>query len=375
MESTTTITVTDGANSIVTENSTYREPWQPPYTTAWVVVSAVILFAMMIFGTVANSLTIAVIRKSSKLRTKYYTLILSLCVSDLTSALLSPLFLYRRTWGFDYFALPDFFCKFYWGVDYWTSYATAMHILSFALLRFIGVQWPTTFRKINGKHIALWLATIWTLSFGCGFIPHAIFNEVKVVDRYSSQARWASCSLASRWFSTWQVYIQFAYPIFLYVPAGLVIVISAAIGIKLATHKRPGDTTASQSQDASNSVSRQIKSRRKKDKHIIMQLFLIVGSFLLGYAPVTAFHWYTGFTIDESNPELNKFDWKFAMVQYILLRFSECLNPVFYNLASSKMRKETKKLIVSLNPCAVPPGTPQKRTHTSRVSSATTSSV
>ena len=34
-------------------------------------------------------------------------------------------------------------------------------------------------------------------------------------------------------------------------------------------------------------------------------------------------------------------DYWFGMVQYYFLRFSECLNPLFYNLGSTKMRKYT----------------------------------
>jgi len=38
--------------------------------------------------------------------------IISLCASDLTSAMISWLFLYRRTWGFDVWSpLPAIFCK------------------------------------------------------------------------------------------------------------------------------------------------------------------------------------------------------------------------------------------------------------------------
>lgn len=101
-----------------------------------------------------------------------------------------------------------------------------------------------------------------------------------MVDRYSAKARWASCSVADRWFSTWQLYIQFAYPIFLYIPAIGVILISFAITVKLFTHKKPGDKTASPS-----APPRHMRSR--KDKQIVIQLMLIVGSFLLGYTPVT----------------------------------------------------------------------------------------
>ena len=37
--------------------------------------------------------------------------ILSLSISDLISAILSPCVLYRRGWGFDFWAAPAFLCK------------------------------------------------------------------------------------------------------------------------------------------------------------------------------------------------------------------------------------------------------------------------
>ena len=48
----------------------------------------------------------------------------------------------------------------------------------------------------------------------------------------------------------------------------------------------------------------------------------------------TAFHFYTGFTLEMSDNYINKVDWRFGMIQYLMLRFSECLNPIFYNAAS-----------------------------------------
>jgi len=38
-------------------------------------------------------------------------------------------------------------------------------------------------------------------------------------------------------------------------------------------------------------------------------------------------------------------DYWFGMIEYFFLRFSECLNPVFYNLGSAKMRKCTAALL------------------------------
>ena len=38
-------------------------------------------------------------------------------------------------------------------------------------------------------------------------------------------------------------------------------------------------------------------------------------------------------------------DYWFGMIEYLFLRFSEGLNPLFYNLGSAKMRRHTKKFL------------------------------
>ena len=38
-------------------------------------------------------------------------------------------------------------------------------------------------------------------------------------------------------------------------------------------------------------------------------------------------------------------DYWFGMIEYFFLRFSECLNPVIYNLGSAKMRKCTTEFL------------------------------
>nr|XP_026694325.1 adenosine receptor A3-like [Ciona intestinalis] len=355
------------ATPVVVTNGTYIRP----YTDAWVIASTVFISTFFAFGVCANSVTIAVIKTSRHLKSRYYSFLLSMCFSDLTSGFVSILFLYRRTWGFDYFEWPEFFCRLYWGLDLWTSFSTALHILSFAILRLVGVRWPTLFKQISPTHMTIWISSIWVITFLGGFIPHFLFNTVNVIDRFNdpSSARWASCSLSSYWFTTWQQYVQVAYGFYLYLPAVAIIGISIAIAALLKQRKKPGDCYVIKNTIAVSSVSQIIESspnlhtsrrslkmtsqlrRQKKDRQAILQLFLIVGSFLFGYIPLTAFHFYTGFTINISNNVINAFDWRFAMVQYLMLRFSECMNPVFYNLASGKMRGETKKFLAKLCRC------------------------
>jgi len=42
--------------------------------------------------------------------------------------------------------------QFYWAADIMTTYATALHILSFAIIRYISIKYPTTFNKMTFVH-------------------------------------------------------------------------------------------------------------------------------------------------------------------------------------------------------------------------------
>jgi len=86
-------------------------------------------------------------------------------------------------------------------------------------------------------------------------------------------------------------------------------------------------TNPSQLEITLKSISGSQRSASLKSETLGTQQFLL-------FLPFSAFHYYTGFAIEVSNNETNAFDWRFAMVQYMMLRFSECLNPVFYNLSS-----------------------------------------
>ena len=84
--------------------------------------------------------------------------------------------------------------------------------------------------------------------------------------------------------------------------------------------------------------------RAQNECYIFTQLSLIVVTFILGYMPTAI---YQVWTIESrSNTEIKpNADYWFGVVSYLCLRFSECLNPIIYNLGSGKIRKATKKLL------------------------------
>lgn len=50
----------------------------------------------------------------------------------------------------------------------------------------------------------------------------------------------------------------------------------------------------------------------------------------------------------ENTPHTVQVDYYFGLVEYFFIRLSECLNPIFYNLGSMKMRTYTKHFIYGL---------------------------
>ncbi|XP_039252257.2 growth hormone secretagogue receptor type 1-like [Styela clava] len=321
--------------------STSREEMLLPFDDVTVTIVAIILLFFLVFGFVGNLLTLLVIVTSRKLRNVFNLFILSLCVSDLISSLISWINLYRRTWGFNVFALPDFFCVLYWGADIWTSYVTAQHIMSFAILRLLSVWKPVLFSKIKSWHANVWIASIWFIAFLSGFIPFALFSGARIrdrSDRSSPVSRWPACTQNEEWLPQYSLYTQYGYPIFFYVPLVAIALVSSAIGVVMVRR------TAPQSKHGNDTRDQKTVKRKQKEKQAIMQLALIVGSFMFGYIPFTVFEFYTINSTDKSFRGW-KIDWTFGTAQYMCLRLSECLNPIFYNLASTKMRRETKSFL------------------------------
>ncbi|CAK8671544.1 unnamed protein product [Clavelina lepadiformis] len=83
------------------------------------------------------------------------------------------------------------------------------------------------------------------------------------------------------------------------------------------------------------------KKRRIRDKYAVIQLVLIIISFIVGYAPYTIYEFWS----IQPHPKTQYYrevDYWFGMIEYFCLRFTECMNPVFYNIGSPKVRKYTK---------------------------------
>nr|CAB3249004.1 growth hormone secretagogue receptor type 1-like [Phallusia mammillata] len=185
---------------------------------------------------------------------------------------------------------------------------------------------------------------IWILSVGCGFVPFSIWMSARKMNRFvlSQETGWPSCTISLYWFQQFKAYAVFGYAVFFYVPFALILVFSISVAVVMQLRRRQRSIGYATSIGVYPRGAEAL--RQRKEKQAIVQLMLIVGSFLIGYIPHTAYHIYATTTKAITHHD-EVVHWWFGMSEYMLLRLSECLNPIFYNLASSSMRKETKSVL------------------------------
>ncbi|XP_077972238.1 growth hormone secretagogue receptor type 1-like [Styela clava] len=315
-------------------------------------IFSAIIVILGIFGVVANVVTFIVIFTSPKLsKSPFNVLLMSLCVSDFLSACNSGMQLYHYMWGLQEFT-NEFLCKATSGIRVLTEYVTIQHILVFSIVRLFVIQFPLKASSFKKNHARIIAVIIWIEVFFAAAIFRIIFPTVYPV---RPDEKYSGCtSVGEHWRDTAILFQSFAVPIMLFLPMGGIVICTIGIITKLISVQKQRATLG-------QAVSRQ----DNKQRAALIQTILIVFSFLIGYSGGAAFR----FTI--TTKALFKFTARtkrmFALTAYTVLRTSECLNPVFYNLSSSQLRDATKALLGKNSSKASLPNARHKATISSKI--------
>ncbi|XP_076819650.1 uncharacterized protein LOC143465310 isoform X1 [Clavelina lepadiformis] len=366
---------------------------------------------LLVVGCCGSSITMTVIFINKHLHTKANFFVFSLCLSDLISAVVcSPLWIYRRTWGFDKWLWGDFMCKFYWVSDFTTSYTTSLHIVLFAFLRTIAVRWPYVIVKITQQMVLCCLTLLWmvalTIASPLGLIMGVEFQREN--DEIGNN--WPSCSIINRnncCVDEYSLYFAVIDPSLFYFPELVTIILSIVIAREIHSRKKwhckftdtkkhcqvwtssikelesaasksnyhdddeQSDGSVSHAQQQSNrstnktaQVTRKqsktdrigLKKQSKMDQKgndpnhvertVFAQLTVIIIGFMISYVPFSIYLIWASTVPPESKGYA--VDYWFGVASYICLRTGECMNPFLYNLASTNLRKATKQFLRKL---------------------------
>lgn len=319
----------------------------------------VLLSLLCVFGLIANFTTFCVIATSNTLRRNpFNVLILSLSVSDFFSSLNSPLQIYRYIWGYLEFNLPVGVCKFTIGLYQLTMFVTVQHILVFSVLRVWAILSPAKVKKrFTPKGAKIIACVIWVEVF----FAYALFYIITAtVVPYSPGRYKTACTAVSKeWRPVGTKYVAVALPIMLFAPfAGIILcaIIFTVTLIRTRIKRAKGAVVDSKLKysvtdseafsdykelEESEHYTRQ--QLEEQENAALVQVSLIVFSFVFGYAIDAAYRMTKALDLRHLFTQRSK--WLTITVSYVCLRISECLNPLFYNLASSQMRESTKKFL------------------------------
>merc|ERR1712136_132215 len=189
----------------------------------------------------------------------------------------------------------------------------------------------------------------------------------------NGEYRLADCYLTHQ-LGEFRVYILTVFSFLFYLPVGIIFIMAILIVKFLKNQNRKIESSVyyNPSSDLDKAIitrrTTPDTSRRNTNRKAFLQLSLIVLSFAVGYLPMTAYYWwsdkrYTGYQYRKYGLEdcgdgpievmyydnyVYQSDYLFAVITYICMRISECMNPFLYCVGSKKLRVEIKSVLSSL---------------------------
>ncbi|XP_055616037.1 octopamine receptor Oamb isoform X2 [Toxorhynchites rutilus septentrionalis] len=153
-------------------------------SVVWTEPKKILLLAILIFIDVlviaGNTLVVAAVTSSHKLRSVTNFFIVSLAVADLLVGL--AVLPFSATWEvFKVWIFGDVWCRVWLAVDVWMCTASILNLCAISLDRYVAVTRPVTYPSImsTGRAKSL-IAGLWVLSFVICFPPLVGWKEQKV---------------------------------------------------------------------------------------------------------------------------------------------------------------------------------------------------
>ncbi|XP_039260580.2 somatostatin receptor type 2-like [Styela clava] len=331
-------------NTTVTNNYTTMDPELAHnlsmFSYSEALAMNIIIGVLCVVGIASNAITFAVIASSPRLNKMAFNIFLmGLMASDLASAVDSIFIIYRMTYGAASYGLPLFICKITVTVDFTTTIATIHLVMVFCILRLLSIKYPLKISVyLTSKVAKICVIVLWIESALVMSVFYFIIVSIKsAVERKSTGF---SCAIADEWASLAELYRSIAFPFVVYIP--MIVIILCTIIIIITLLKRPRIRKSRIGRHSSHSTS---KSNMSNEKVATLQVSLILLSFFFGYGPFLGYSWIVLKKMAAGSKFSSRENWLLAVWTFVALRISECVNPLFYNLSSSKLRRATKQFL------------------------------
>ncbi|XP_033222667.1 neuropeptides capa receptor-like [Belonocnema kinseyi] len=243
--------------------------------------------------------------------------------------------------------LGEGLCKIRAYVSEMSSYVSVLTIVAFSLERYLAICHPLQVNAMSGlKRPIRFIFGAWSIAM-ISAIPFAIYTKVNYViyppDSGIKSKNSAFCAMLLPDMPEFPLY-EMSCLVFFFIPMIIIFILYVRMGLKIQ-NSTGRFLEPSVHQNSIHTESKQVQSRRS----IIKMLSAVVIMFFICWAP---FHTQRIFYVYGSNadyyPDLNEFLYIFSGFLYY---FSTTVNPILYNVMSSRYRKAFKETLYCSSAC------------------------
>ncbi|PAV75777.1 hypothetical protein WR25_11722 [Diploscapter pachys] len=285
-------------------------------------IQITILYVLIfIIGIVGNLITCIVIRRHPLLQTHSSSYLLNLAMSDLVTLCVGLPFEVVMNWNQYPWPFPDFVCNLKGLVAETTSSVSILTILLFCIERYIAVNHPFVFVKLKPirRQVCPILVVTWLVSIVCA-IPFGYYHRADYILK-----SWPGTEDGQPFL------FHFSAIVFFLLPLSVIFILYMLIAFHVITRrKRLRLTRADSTEEAHFRVTIILSS--------------IVCAFFVCYLPYQAQRvMFFYLDPDSSLSQLNQYIY---FISGLLFYLATIVNPILYNLVSSRFRKASKEVLL-----------------------------
>ncbi|XP_030374283.1 growth hormone secretagogue receptor type 1 [Scaptodrosophila lebanonensis] len=327
-------------------------PQIPPYIRTTAMFFCIVI---MVLGVVGNVMVPIVIVKTKDMRNSTNIFLTNLSIADLLVLLVcTPTVLVEVNTRPETWVLGHEMCKAVPFVELTVAHASVLTILAISFERYYAICEPLKAGYVCTKARAI---LICVLAWGIAalFTSPIIAIASYTIEPYGDGTDAPICITAADGF--WATfYFVASITLFFFLPFGILVLLYAAIAYKLL---RPNNAfhrpTSPQPQPAASSVGppkgsshQQSNGMRKHRKQVIFMLVAVVSSFFVCLLPFRAF---TLWVITANAEDVQHLGiagyYNLLYFSRFMLYLNSAMNPILYNLMSSKFRSGFWRLLLT----------------------------
>ncbi|KAL2090477.1 hypothetical protein ACEWY4_012740 [Coilia grayii] len=297
---------------------------------------------IFIVGVGGNLLTCTVIAKHQKMRTPTNLYLFSLAISDLLVLILGmPLETYEL-WQNYPFVFGEGGCLFKVLLFETVCFASVLNVTALSVERYMAVVHPLRTRyAVTTRHAQRVISGVWLAALLCS-LPNTSLHGIYYLELHGTPVlESATCHvLKPLW--VYNLVIQVTTISFYFVPMTVISVLYMVIGIRLGQEQRAlgGDSGKSSGSDVSWTIHVEGGKRRQVTK----MLSVVVVVFAICWAPFHIDRLLWSFTTHWTEHMHGVYEYV-HILSGVLFYLSSAVNPIIYNLLSSRFRERFRELV------------------------------